>query len=142
MTEAGGYLIDANVISELRRNKPHGGVIAWLNATAALRLFVSAFSIVELQAGVERVEIAIQPGPSRSTAGSTGSARHGSMLPMDAVVCRQWARETKGKSDTLFEDAWLVATARIHRLTIMTRNSKDFEEFRIATRNPFLYRGE
>ena len=65
-----------------------------------------------------------------------------SALPMDAAICRQWSRETKGKPDSLFEDAWIVAAARVHQLTIVTRNTSNFEAFQIAVLNPFLYRGE
>jgi predicted nucleic acid-binding protein len=111
LSEAGGYLIDTNVISELRRNKPHGRVIAWINARPASRFFVSAFSIAELQAGVERVR---DHNPAKAVEIESWVDRicqTWSMLPLDAVVCRQWARETNGKSDSLFEDAWIVATA-------------------------------
>ena len=142
MTESAGFLIDTNVISELRRNKPHGGVIAWMNAAAASRLFVSSFSIAELQAGAECVRDHNPDKAVEMERWIDGICQSWSTLPMDANVCRQWARETKGKSAALFEDAWLVATARIHGLTIVTRNSKDFDAFRIVTLNPFLFRGE
>ncbi|HEU5022170.1 MAG TPA: type II toxin-antitoxin system VapC family toxin [Bryobacteraceae bacterium] len=142
MTETGGYLIDTNVISELRRNKPHGSVVAWIKAMAASRYFVSAFSIAELQAGVERVRDHNPAKAIEIEAWIDRICQTWSMLPMDAAVCRQWARETKGKSDALFEDAWIAATARVHGLTVVTRNSKDFDAFRIATLNPFAYRGE
>jgi len=142
LSEAGGYLIDTDVISELRRNKPHGAVVAWMSATPASRFFVSAFSIAELQAGVERVR---DHNPAKAVEIDGWIDRicqTWSMSTMDADVCRQWARETKGKSDALFEDAWIAATARVHGLTVVTRNSKHFDAFRIATLNPFVYRGE
>jgi predicted nucleic acid-binding protein len=135
-------MISALCREEPGRFKPHGGVIAWMNATAASRFFVSAFSIAELQAGVERIR---EHNPAKAIEIEGWIDRicqTWSMLPMDAAVCRRWACETKGKSNALFEDAWIAATARVHGLTVVTRNGKDFDAFRIATLNPFLYRAD
>jgi hypothetical protein len=138
---AAGYLLDTNTISELRRTKPHGAVLAWLKTVPAQRLFLSAFSIAELQAGVEALW---ERDPAKAEEIETwidAVCQSWAVLPLDIPCCRQWAREVKGKSDTLFEDGFIVATARVHRLTIATRNTRDFDRFGIPTVNPFLFHG-
>jgi toxin FitB len=59
-------------------------------------------------------------------------------LPMDALCFREWARLMTGKSDTLVEDAMIAATARVHGLTVATRNERDFTALGVALLNPFL----
>ena len=56
---------------------------------------------------------------------------------MDAAAFREWARLKHGKSDTLIEDAMIAATARVHRLTVATRNVRDFRELGVELFDPF-----
>lgn len=62
------------------------------------------------------------------------------VLPMDATICREWARLMHGRSDTLAEDTFIAATAVVHRLTVVTRNVRDFKALGVATLNPFDFR--
>jgi predicted nucleic acid-binding protein len=59
------------------------------------------------------------------------------VLPMDARTFREWARLMHRRSDTLYEDAMIAATARIHGLTVVTRNVADFRAFDVPLLNPF-----
>jgi predicted nucleic acid-binding protein len=56
---------------------------------------------------------------------------------MDGRTFREWARLMHGRSDTLYEDALIAATARVHGLTVVTRNLADFRAFDVPLLNPF-----
>ena len=59
------------------------------------------------------------------------------VLPMDAAVFRAWARLMHRKSDTLYEDAMIAATAKVHGLTVVTRNVANFKALGFEVFNPF-----
>ena len=131
------FLLDTNIVSELRKPKPHGGVVAWISAQDASSLYLSAMTIAELQRGIEMtreqdgekaVEIEVWLEQLMFT---------GQVLAMDAAVCREWARVMHRRSDTLVEDAFIAATASVHRLVVVTRNVRDFKMLSVNTLNPF-----
>jgi toxin FitB len=131
------YLLDTNVVSEFRKNKPHGGVVAWIQGIADEQIFLSSVTLGELQAGVELTRRhdpvkAVQiEGWLDQVAGSY------QILPMDGRLFREWARLMVGRPDQLLEDAMLAATARIHRMMVVTRNTKDFHLFEVPVFDPF-----
>jgi predicted nucleic acid-binding protein len=131
------YLMDTNVVSELRRAKPHGAVLAWLESVRAARLCVSAITVGELQAGVERAR-GNDPDKARQIEEWLDAAvRAFEILAVDAEIIRLWARLKRGRKDDHFEDAVLAATAMVHGLTLVTRNVRDFAEFDLTIVNPF-----
>ncbi|MEO3690714.1 type II toxin-antitoxin system VapC family toxin [Roseateles paludis] len=131
------YLLDTNVVSELRRPKPHGAVLAWLRGIDELQLHLSAVTIGEIQAGIEitREQDAAKAAEIETWLAQVAAAYN--VLPMDAAAFRIWAQLMHRQSDTLYEDAMIAATAKAHGLTVVTRNLADFKRFGVALVNPF-----
>lgn len=132
------YLLDTNVVSELRKPRPHGAVVAWLESLDDTQLYLSAVTLGEIQAGIEltREQDAEKAGQIEAWLELVASAYN--ILPMDTAAFRNWARLMHGKSDTLYEDAMIAATARVHGLTVATRNVADFKALGLAVFNPFV----
>src|ERR1700722_13757016 len=120
------YLLDANVVSEIRKPKPHGAVISWLEATPAAQVFISAAVVGELQVGAERTRKQDHQKAQEIDIWIDRVCAVYEVIPMQGAEFREWARFMAGKSDDLTRDAMIAATARVHRLTVATRNIKDF----------------
>ena len=131
------YLLDTNVVSELRKQRPHGGVVAWLQSIDDTQLYLSAVTLGEIQAGIELTREQ-DPGKAEEIeAWLALVAGAYNVLPMDATTFRAWARLMHRKSDTLYEDAMIAATAKVHGLTVATRNVNDFNALGLEVFNPF-----
>ncbi|MFZ1568576.1 MAG: type II toxin-antitoxin system VapC family toxin [Thiolinea sp.] len=131
------YLLDTNVISELRRQKPHGTVVSWLNGVEDKDLFISSVTIGEIQAGIEitreqDLEKAYQLEQWLDLVADTYN-----IISMDSDIFRAWAKLMHKTSDTLYEDAMIAATAKVNNLIVVTRNIADFRSFGIKLFNPF-----
>ena len=134
------YLLDTNVVSELRRVRPHGAVVAWLEDVPDEQLHLSAVTLGKLQAGVE---ITRERDPERAAAIEAWIDQVGqtwNMLPMDGRAFRTWARLMHHRSDDAIEDAMIAATALVHDLIVVTRNVRDFEPLGVGTLDPFASR--
>ncbi|MGA7080903.1 MAG: type II toxin-antitoxin system VapC family toxin [Terriglobales bacterium] len=131
------YLLDTNVVSEVRKARPHGAVMAWLSAAEEASLFVSAVTMGELQVGIERTR---QQDPSKASELERWVDRVPAVyrvLPMDIACFREWGRIMDKKAPELLQDAMIAATARVHRLIVATRNERDFRQLAVRTFNPF-----
>ena len=131
------FLLDTNVVSELRRHRPHQAVLNWIEEIPADRLFLSAVTVGEIQAGIERTREQDSAKAAEVEYWLGQVVDSYGILPMDAVAFREWARLKHRISDSLFEDAMIAATARVHRLTVATRNVRDFQKFKVKLFNPF-----
>lgn len=131
------YLLDTNVVSELRKPKPHGAVVAWLQAAADADIHLSAVTVGEIQAGIELTREQDAAEAAEISAWADLVAASYNVLPMDAEALCAWARLMHRKSDTLYEDAMIAATAILHSLTVVTRNVADFADLGVKLLNPF-----
>ena len=134
------YLLDTNVVFELRRPRPHGAVLAWLQAVDDAQLFISAVTLGEIQAGIELTREQDTEKASEIEAWLDQVAAAYNVLPLDAAAFREWARLMHRRSDTLYEDAMIAATARVHGLTVVSRNVADFKALGMEALNPFTAR--
>jgi toxin FitB len=132
-----GYLLDTNVVSELRKPRPHGGVLAWLNKQEEEQLFLSGVTMGELQAGIERTRRQDPAKAMEIESWADQVAASYQILPMDTPCFREWGRIMDRKPDRLLEDAMIAATARVHQLIVATRNEGDFTQLDVRILNPF-----
>lgn len=131
------YLLDTNVVSELRKPKPHGAVLAWLKSVDDSHLNISAVTLGEIQAGIEltREQDAAKAAEIESWLELVAASYN--VLPMDASAFRDWAKLMHRQSDTLYEDAMIAATAKAHGLQVVSRNVADFKALGLTVFNPF-----
>ena len=134
------YLIDTNVVSELRKPKPHGAAVAWLHSLELGQGFFSAVMFGEIQRGVELTRRQDPVKANEIEAWAAQLEHTSQVLSMDAPCFREYARLMHDRSDALSEDAMMAATARVHGLTVSTRNERDFAHFDVAVLNPFKQR--
>ena len=135
------FLLDTNVISELRKTRPHGAVVAWLRQLDNRDIYLSAMVVGEMQAGIELtrrqdVEKAREIESWLSQVVATYQ-----VLALDGEVCREWARLIDRRSKALTEDALIAATAKVHGFTLATRNVRDFQGWGLDLFNPFTFAG-
>ncbi|MEQ1896593.1 MAG: type II toxin-antitoxin system VapC family toxin [Vicinamibacterales bacterium] len=133
------YLVDTNVISELRKGpRADQGVTDWLASVNDFELFLSALTVGELRQGIERIR-------SRDRVSAVHLERwlHGivtsfedRILPVDAQVADAWGRLNAAKQ-TPVVDGLLAATAQVRDLTLVTRNIKDVQRTGVRCLDPF-----
>jgi toxin FitB len=131
------YLLDTNVVSELRKQKPHGAVVSWVSHLHGEQIYVSAVTFGELQAGIEITRR--QDANKAQEIGQWVDRLQVTfqILSMDGACFREWGRLMHGRSAHLVEDAMIAATARVHGLEVATRNERDFRQLGVPVVNPF-----
>ena len=134
------YLLDTNVISEVRKTRPHGAVVAWMETLRPEQILLSAVTIGELQDGVELTRRQDAAKASEIEGWLSSLEMLFDFLPMDTVCFREWSRLMAGRPDSMREDAMIAATARVHGLTVATRNEKDFKQLGVEIINPFKFK--
>lgn len=136
------YLLDTNVVSEATRKQPARGVVEFLQGHSPNALFLSALTIGEVEWGIENVADSAKRAALRQwVTHDLLPAYAGRILPIDEGVMVTWARmalATGRKPGQLpCMDALLAATALHHDLTVVTRNTSDFEAFGVTLLNPW-----
>lgn len=131
------FLLDTNVVSELRKPKPHDAVLQWVGGLTNEQIFLSAVSLGEMQTGIERTRRQ-DPGKAHEiTEWADRLTLAYRILPMDTECFVEWGRLIAGNLDGILADAMIAATARVHDLVVATRNERDFKVFEVEIFNPF-----
>lgn len=133
------YLVDTNVLSELRRKQPDGNVVWWLEQRPATTLFLSALTMGELRKGIE-----LMPESERKRSYldwlevELPRFFSGRVLAIDEPVADCWGRLVAQAGRALPAiDSLLAATALAHGLTLVTRNERDFQHPGLDVINPW-----
>lgn len=133
------YLIDTNVLSELRRKQPDPHVVAWLQARPRQSLFLSVLTLGEIRKGIERVQEQVRKQSLLDWLEvELPNYFVGRVLAIDAHTADRWGRVMAQAGRPLPAiDALLAATALQHDLTLVTRNTKDFADLEVRLINPW-----
>ena len=134
------FLLDTNVVSELRRPIPHQSILYWIRRVPAEQLYLSSVTIGEIQAGIEitREQDAVKARELEAWLNRVLATYD--ILAVDAAAFREWAKLMHRRSDTLMQDAMIAAVAIVHRLAVVTRNVRNFQHFGVPIINPFADR--
>lgn len=132
------YLLDTNVVSELRKHDPDPNVLAWYATVTSAELFVSALTIGEIRLGIERLRRKDEP-----RADLLEQWLHGlhviyrdHLIDVDADVAEEWGRLNVPDPLPVI-DGLLAASAKVRGWTLVTRNTADLLRSGVATLNPF-----
>ena len=133
------YLLDTNVLSETRKRQPAARVAEWIAATPPDRLHVSVLTLGEIEQGIVRVRgrgdrdqaFALERWLRDVQAGFEDR-----VLPVTLPIATAWGRQQYAQPLPVI-DALIAATARVHGLTVVTRNVKDFELAGVQVLDPF-----
>jgi toxin FitB len=138
---AAGYLLDTNVISETRKVRADGGVLAFLSAAEAAGLFVSVLTLGELRKGVAVKRRTDTDAADRLSVWVDGieTTFADRVLQIDTATARCWG-ELCAKRSLPVIDTLIAATAISHGLTLVTRNTSDVESTGVALVDPWRAR--
>jgi len=132
------YLVDTDVLSELRKRKRNPNVVAWFGAVISTDLFVCMITIGEIELGIER-QRTINPRFARALADwldLTLRAYGERVLPLTVGIARRWGRLAAQLGNKQLDLA-IAATALEHGLIVVTRNVSDFQPTGVPILNPF-----
>ena len=133
------YLLDTNVLSETRKRQPSRGVADWIAGTPPSRMHVSVLTLGEIEQSIERVRgrgDREQAAALQRWLRDVETGFEDRVLPVTLQVAVAWGRQQYAQPLPVV-DALIAATARIHGMTVVTRNVKDFELAGVMVLNPF-----
>ena len=138
----GHYLLDTNVLSEGSKPRPAEGYLAFMEQANLGNVFLSVITIGELRRGVLMTTDPVRLARLLGWLEQDVQARFGGrLLPVDQDVMLTWARMVVSTGKSLGQlpslDSLIAATALHHGLTVVTRNTKDFQQFGVPLLNPF-----
>jgi hypothetical protein len=132
------FLLDTNILAEVRKQRPHPGVRAWFESVEGPQLYLSVLVLGEVNQGIARLQ---RRDPRQAAVYATWldklrSTFSDRLLPVSEAIALEWGRLNSGRPLPVV-DGLLAATARTHGLTLVTRNEADFAGVDIAILNPF-----
>lgn len=133
------WLVDTNIISEVRKGpRCHPGVAAWWAAVEDRDLFLSVLTLGEIRRGIEGIR---QRDPAKAATlerwlRDISEAFGARIIGVDLAVAEAWGRMSVARSVPVI-DALLAATAQVHDLVLVTRNTADVSGLGVRTLNPF-----
>ncbi len=132
------YLLDTNVVSEVRKREPNAGVQVFLRGPEVARTYLSVLTIGELRKGVaaKRRTDAVTADRIALWVNETERQYAQRLLPVDVAVASPWGELTAGRNLPVV-DSLLAATAIVHGLILVTRNTRDFEPSGVPTLDPW-----
>lgn len=135
----GHFLLDTNVISELRRRKPEPRVLRWFEQVSGDRFYFSVLTIGEIRRGIERLNDPLAQRRLEEWLESTLFPWLGSqLLPVNLAIAERWGRLSAAAGRPLpVIDSLLAATVLENNLTLVTRNLGDFDLLGIGVINPW-----
>ncbi len=134
------FLFDTNVVSELRKAKPHGAVVAWFKLLQPIQIYVSTATIGELQYGVELTRRQDPDRAAKFESWIEYLVDGVQLLSMDEECFREWAKLIQHNSGDITIDGMIAATAKVHGLVVATRNESEFRHFDVEMFNPFKFK--
>lgn len=134
------FLLDTNIVSELRRGaRANAGVLEWFDERSPDELCLSVVTIGEIRQGIEQLRGRSGPQAMALDRWLTGLVQfyEDRVLYVDGDVAEEWGRLRASRKPPVV-DALLAATARVHNLTLVTRNVRDFAGLKVRVLNPFV----
>ncbi|NMG07887.1 type II toxin-antitoxin system VapC family toxin [Brasilonema sp. UFV-L1] len=136
-----GYLFDTNILSELRKGKRcHPGVAGWFELVDEQDIFLSVLVIGEIESGIERIRRRDQKAATNLDIWlkKIVTGYENRILPITQAITLEWGR-INVPNPVSGVDGLLAATAKVHDLTLITRNVKDIQNIGVEFYNPFTY---
>jgi len=133
------FLLDTNVVSELRKSAPHPRVAEWHATHSHAVVYLSTLVVGEIRRGIDRLR-SRDPKQAdvleRWLTGLNASYRE-RLLPVTAEIAEEWGRMSATTQPPPVIDGLMAATARVHGLTLVTRNIADVARTGVPLVNPF-----
>jgi hypothetical protein len=132
------YLLDTNIVSEIRRRRPDPHVLAWWERVPSAEIFISALTIGEIRLGIERLrrKDGAQADRLAQWLHDLQATYRDHIIGVDAPIAEEWGRMNVPDPLPVI-DGLLAATARVRGWVLVTRNSSDLAGRDVALLNPF-----
>jgi predicted nucleic acid-binding protein len=135
------YLLDTNIVSEMRKKQADESVLAFVTRTHSSSLYISVLTLGELRKGVTQKHRSDPAAAKRLATWVNGleSMFSDRIIGIDAATARLWG-ELSGQRTRPVVDTLLAATAIVHDMTLVTRNTRDVQDIDLKLLNPFAFK--